>query len=101
MKDVVLVFGGLGHPKSSVVALYHDLLHALSTQYALVAIDPAASDLAAHSQFDFPYVARYSSLEEYLTHYSKRLDTTNKNVARIAAALILTPVAVISRSSSI
>lgn len=92
MKDVVLVFGGLGHPKSSVVALYHDLLQALSTQYALVAIDPAASDLAAHSQFDFPYVARYSSLEQYLTHYSKRLDTTNKNVARIAAALILTPV---------
>ncbi|MGR5151121.1 hypothetical protein [Photobacterium swingsii] len=93
MKDVVLVFGGLGHPKSSVVTLYQDLLQALSNQYALIAIDPAVSAPAVleSSQFNFPYDARYSTFEQYLAHYSEQHDVT-ATPAHIAAALILTPV---------
>ena len=40
MNKVVLVFGGLGSAKSSVVGLYKNLLHTLSSRFDVVAIDP-------------------------------------------------------------
>lgn len=39
MNKVVLVFGGLGNAKSSVVGLYENLLHTLSSHFDVVAID--------------------------------------------------------------
>ncbi|WP_104025585.1 hypothetical protein [Vibrio hyugaensis] len=86
MNNIVLVFGGLGNAKSSVVGLYENLLHTLSSRFDVVAIDPAVhepceSKLA--SQFQFPYSARYADLDAFLQAHRQ---------SQVAAVFVLTPV---------
>ena len=84
MNKVVLVFGGLGNAKSSVVGLYENLLHTLSSRFDVVAIDPAVQHpKSCASQFQFPYSARYADLDAFL-HAHSHTD--------VAAAFVLTPV---------
>lgn len=84
MNKVVLVFGGLGNAKSSVVGLYENLLHTLSSHFDVVAIDPAVQHpKSCASQFQFPYSARYADLDAFL-HAHSHTD--------VAASFVLTPV---------
>ncbi|KIP74399.1 hypothetical protein SN10_09640 [Vibrio harveyi] len=84
MNKVVLVFGGLGNAKSSVVGLYENLLHTLGSRFDIVAIDPAVQyPKSCASQFQFPYSARYADLEAFLQAHSH---------TDVAAAFVLTPV---------
>ncbi|MEF1304761.1 hypothetical protein QTO17_23070, partial [Vibrio owensii] len=84
MNKVVLVFGGLGNAKSSVVGLYENLLHTLSSRFDVVAIDPAVQHpKSCASQFQFPYSARYADLDAFLQANSH---------TDVAAAFVLTPV---------
>lgn len=86
MNKVVLVFGGLGNAKSSVVSLYENLLHTLSSRFDVVAIDPAVQHyLSFASYFQFPYSARYADLDAFLQAHSH---------TDVAAAFVLTPVGV-------
>ncbi|MGR5287560.1 hypothetical protein ACP3V5_19750 [Vibrio maritimus] len=86
MNKVVLVFGGLGNAKSSVVSLYENLLHTLSSRFDVVAIDPAVQHyLSFASHFQFPYSARYADLDAFLQAHSH---------TDVAAAFVLTPVGV-------
>lgn len=86
MSTIVLVFGGLGNPNSSVVGLYENLLHTLNSRFDVVAIDPAAHDQCESklaSQFQFPYSACYANLDAFLqTNYH----------TQVAAVFVLTPV---------
>ncbi|HGY9571482.1 TPA: hypothetical protein ACOJRH_004889 [Vibrio harveyi] len=84
MNKVVLVFGGLGSAKSSVVDLYKNLLHTLSSRFDVVAIDPAVQHpKSCASQFQFPYSARYADLDAFLQAHSH---------TDVAATFVLTPV---------
>ncbi|MFN1533061.1 hypothetical protein [Vibrio jasicida] len=84
MNKVVLVFGGLGNAKSSVVGLYENLLHTLSSRFDVVAIDPAVQHpKSCASQFQFAYSARYADLDAFLLAHSH---------TDVAAAFVLTPV---------
>ncbi len=84
MNKVVLVFGGLGNAKSSVVGLYESLLHTLSSRFDIVAIDPAVQHpKSCESQFQFPYSACYANLNAFLQAHSH---------TDVAAAFVLTPV---------
>ncbi|MGI9948896.1 hypothetical protein [Vibrio hyugaensis] len=84
MNKVVLVFGGLGNAKSSVVGLYENLLHTLSSRFDVIAIDPAVQyPKSCASQFQFPYCARYADLDTFLQAHSH---------TDVAAAFVLTPV---------
>ncbi len=84
MNKVVLVFGGLGNAKSSVVGLYKNLLHILSSRFDVVAIDPAVQHpKSCASQFQFAYSARYADLDAFLLAHSH---------TDVAAAFVLTPV---------
>ncbi|MGP8305105.1 hypothetical protein [Vibrio sp. YIC-376] len=86
MRQDVLVFGGLGDPKSSVVRLYEGLLNQLKQQYSIIAIDPLVTSrslIATASCYQFPYSEQYESFASYLQQTSPR---------SIACVLILTPV---------
>ncbi|MDK9769810.1 hypothetical protein [Vibrio sp. B181a] len=84
MNKVVLVFGGLGNAKSSVVGLYESLLHTLGSRFDIVAIDPAVQHPKSFvSQFQLPYSACYANLNAFLQANSH---------TDVAAAFVLTPV---------
>lgn len=85
--ETILVFGGLGDPKSSVIALYQPLLRKLQRRFHLVAIDPAVSHpdaLLRRQQYAFEYADAYASLQAYRQQHSTE---------SVAASFLLTPVA--------
>lgn len=86
MKQQIVIFGGLGEPKTSVVSLYQDLFSQLTDQFDLIAIDPLAARLNAtqlHNRYPFSYAKHYSDLNQY--------ERDNADV-KMAACFILTPV---------
>ena len=91
MNKVVLVFGGLGNAKSSVVGLYESLLHTLSSRFDIVAIDPAVQHPKSFvSQFQFPYSACYANLNALyrLTHILMLLRPSfSRQLAHISPSL--------------
>ncbi len=85
MRQLILVFGGLGNPRGSVVSSYHPLFAQLMSRYEVVAIDPLADKIAWDSSDYFPYRACYCSVAECL-------QAMGDNIT-IACCFILTPVA--------
>ncbi|USD43237.1 hypothetical protein J4N42_21855 [Vibrio sp. SCSIO 43135] len=85
VKSNILIFGGLGEPKTSVIGLYSDLLKTLQGDYNLVVIDPKLEsiDLTSHSEMlGVGYSSCFRDLNDYTHHRGK---------VPIAAIFILTP----------
>lgn len=87
MQQAILVFGGLGDPQGSVVALYKELWEQLKSDYRLIAIDPILNTLPLQERMealDIAYDACFASLDDFYV--------SNQNKELIAASFILTPV---------